>query len=721
MSKPSLIERLRSPVAIAVTVLLLVIVAGAWLINVYIDAERQRDLLQWESRLALAADAKADAVARLLADDRRDLEELAGNASLQLYLWQVVKSRQLPEAAAEPAQQAYLRNLLLAAADRGGYMPDAGSRIPANLSQPASSGLMLMDADLNSIVATSGMGALVGRLRGVAERAVATPPQAVVDLVLDGDDHALLVIAVPVSTVSGAFQTGGGPAGVLLGVRAATQSLFPALNRGPSFSEDNETLLVTRSGDSVLFLSPTREGANALRRSLPIDRPQADGELAEVSAVLAPDRFVHLDNYRGTSVLQVSRRIRGLTTTGVAGSQSTDRQANRPADRQEWILAQQVSASEAMSVANERRTFLLATLSLLLFSIVALIVAAWRHGSSVRARQQAEELAIKAGKLQRQTDLLHTVTDNLDALTVLVTREQDVVFTNQATASAVGSTIGTLLGSHLAAVVGHSAAAVLDGLSEQARRTRTAVREVLPLTVGGALHSFKTSVIPVERIGERRQLVLLVLNDVTEMKVAEQHHADLLRNLVTTLSSVVDLHDPFSAHHASRMAEVAQAVARELGLPDAEQETLGLAATLANIGKIMLPSELLTKTEALTDADRELLRKHVDYSLELLKGLDFDGPVLDVIAQKQELLDGTGYPRGLGDAAMTLSGRILAVANAFVALVSARAYRQGVSIDDALSQLLKGADRQYDRRVIAALFHVAANRRDWSTWASTPG
>ncbi len=712
MSKPSLIERLRSPVAIAVTVLLLVIVAGAWLINVYVDAERQRDLLQWESRLALAADAKADAVARLLADDRRDLEELAGNASLQLYLWQVVKSRQLPEAAAEPAQQAYLRNLLLAAADRGGYLPDASSRIPANLSQPASSGLMLMDADLNSVVATSGMGALVGRLRGVAERAVATPPQAVVDLVLDGDDHALLVIAVPVSTVSGALQTGGGPAGVLLGVRAATQSLFPALNRGPSFSEDNETLLVTRSGDSVLFLSPTREGANALRRSLPIDRPQADGELAEVSAVLAPDRFVHLDNYRGTSVLQVSRRIRGLTTTGVAGSQS----ANRP----EWILAQQVSATEAMSVANERRTFLLATLSLLLFSIVALIVAAWRHGSSVRARQQAEELAIKAGKLQRQTDLLHTVTDNLDALTVLVTREQDVVFTNQATASAVGSTISTLLGSHLAAVVGHSAAAVLDGLSEQARRTRTAVREVLPLTVGGALHSFKTSVIPVERIGERRQLVLLVLNDVTEMKVAEQHHADLLRNLVTTLSSVVDLHDPFSAHHASRMAEVAQAVARELGLPDAEQETLGLAATLANIGKIMLPSELLTKTEALTDADRELLRKHVDYSLELLKGLDFDGPVLDVIAQKQELLDGTGYPRGLGDAAMTLSGRILAVANAFVALVSARAYRQGVSIDDALSQLLKGADRQYDRRVIAALFHVAANRRDWSAWVEAP-
>lgn len=704
MNGPSLAARLRSPASIALGVLLLLIVAGAWLINAYIATERQRDLLQWSSRLALAADAKADEVSRLLATDRRDLHELADNASLQLYLWQVVKARQVPGAAAEPAEQAYLRNLVLAAAERGGYLPDPGNRIPANVSQPATSGLMLMDADFNAVVATSGMGGLVSQLREVARRALATPPGPAVDLVLDGEGHALLVTAVPVSAVSGALATGGGPVGVLLGVRSAAEALFPLLNRGPTFAEDSETFLLARRDDSVLFLSPTREGANALRRSLPINRPQADGELAEVSAVLEPGHFVQLPNYSGEPVLQVSRRIRGLGTAAGASGQPG------------WILAQQVSAADAMSAANARRRFLLATLSLLLFSIAALVVAAWRHGSSVRNRQQAEELRAKAGKLQRQTDLLHTVTDNLDALTVLVTREQEVVFTNRAAASLAGSSINSLLGSPLKAMVGHGTASVLAELSEQARRTRTAVREVLPLTAGGALRSFNTSIIPVERIGERRQLVLLVLDDVTEMKVAEQHHADLLRNLVTTLSNVVDLHDPFSAHHASRMAEVAQAVARELGLPDAEQETLGLAATLANIGKIMLPSELLTKTEPLTAADRELLRKHVDYSLELLKGLDFDGPVLDVIAQKQELLDGTGYPRGIGEAAMTLSGRILAVANAFVALVSARAYRQGVSIDDALGQLLKGADRQYDRRVIAALFHVAANRRDWSAW-----
>jgi len=686
-----------SPEGIALLVLLVLISLGAFLINVYIEGERQRDLLQWESRLGLVADAKADAVARMLATDRRELEELARNASLQLYLWQVVKARQSPTAAADPAQQTYLRNLIVAAAERGGYLPESGARLPANVPRRSTSGLALLDSELNPVAVSPGLGGSTAQFSAVARRALATPPQPVVDLVLDADDRAVLVIAVPVNPVPGALQTGGGPTGVVLGVRDASQDLYPLLTRGPTFAEDSETLLLARRDDSVLFLAPTREGANALRRSMPLDRPMADAELAEVSAVLKPDLFAALDNYRGTPVLQASRRIRG----------------------QDWVLAQQVNAAEAMSGSNERRTFLVATLLLLLLFIGALGVAAWRHGSSVRARHQAAELRDKANKLQRQTDLLHTITDNVDVLTVLINREQEVIFTNRAAADAARSSIAGIVGGRLSNVFGHAAALTLNALSEDVRRQRAPQHCVLPLTVGGALRSYQTSVIPVERIGERRQLVLLVMSDVTDLKVADQQHADLLRELVSTLSNVVDLHDPHSGQHASRMAEVAQAVARELGLPEAEQDTLGLAATLANIGKIMIPSELLTKKEPLTTADRDLLRRHVDFSLELLKGLDFEGPVLEVIAQKQELLDGSGYPKGLTAQEMTLSGRILSVANAFVALVSVRAYRDGVSIEAALEELMRGAGTQYDRRVIAALFHVAANRRDWTQWAAS--
>lgn len=698
-------RRLPSPVALAVLALALLVAGGALLINFYIAGEKQRDLLQWESRLGLVADARADAVARLVAGERRDLEELARNASLELYLWQVVRARSAGEAG-EPAQQAYLRNLLLAAAGRGGWLPDADARVPVNLPRAASAGLAIFDAGPAPVVTTPGLGASAARYADVVQRALAAPGRTVVDLVPGPDDRPMLVLAVPVAAVSGALAAGErrGPTGALLAVRSADQDLYPLLARGPGLAEESETLLLSRRGDSVLFLSPTREGANALRRSMPLVRPAADAELAEVAAVQEPDGFVALDNYRGTAVLQVSRRIRG---TG----------AEADGESGPWVLVQQVNAAEALAGANERRGFLLATLSLLLLAIAAIAVAAWRHGSSVRARHQADELRSQAARLQKQTDLLHTITDNLDVLTVLVNREGEVIFTNRAAAAAANSSIAALVGSRMSTVFGHATATLLAELGDQARRQRATVLRVLPLALGGALKNFQVSLIPVERIGERRQLVLLVLSDVTDLTVAEQQHADLLRGLVGKLSDAVALHDPYSAHHATRMAEVAQAIARELGLADEERETLGLAATLANIGKIMLPAELLTKTGPLTPADRDLLRRHVDYSLELLAGLDFDGPVLDVIAEKQELLDGTGYPRGLKDEQMSLAGRILSVANAFVALVSARAYRQGITVDAALDELLKGAGSRYDRRVIAALFHVAANRRDWTRWA----
>ncbi|MCL4791839.1 MAG: hypothetical protein KJ040_07285, partial [Gammaproteobacteria bacterium] len=394
----------RRSVAAAILALVMLLGAGGLLINIYIENERQRDLLQWETRLGLVADSKADALARALAADQRDLAELANNASLQLYLWQLVRARQqsAPDAGqAESAQQAYLRNLMLAAAERGGYMPDPAARVPANVPRSVSYGLALLDARLRPVVVTPGLGELADSYGEVMRGALAKPGTTLVDLRLDAEDRAVVVIAVSVGAVSGSLTGGGAANGVLIGVRSAEQELYPLLRRGPTFAEESETLLVARQDDAIVFLSPTQDGGAPLRRTLPIER----ADLAEVAAVLSPGSFVSLDNYRGVPVLQVSRRIRGLVSAG-----------------EPWVLVQGVNAKDALSTADERRRFLLATLSLLLLSIAALSVAAWRHGSSVRARHQAEELRSKAAKLQKQTDLLHTVTDNIDVLTVLMNR-----------------------------------------------------------------------------------------------------------------------------------------------------------------------------------------------------------------------------------------------------------------------------------------------------------
>ena len=125
---------------------------------------------------------------------------------------------------------------------------------------------------------------------------------------------------------------------------------------------------------------------------------------------------------------------------------------------------------------------------------------------------------------------------------------------------------------------------------------------------------------------------------------------------------------------------------------------------------------MLTTVEPLTEEEARVLRENINYSVEILKDLDFDGPVLSIVQQKNECLDGSGYPNGVSGDDILQESRILSVANAFVAITSARAYRSGKSIKEALNVLISEADARYDRHVIAALFHVAENHSDWQSW-----
>ena len=125
---------------------------------------------------------------------------------------------------------------------------------------------------------------------------------------------------------------------------------------------------------------------------------------------------------------------------------------------------------------------------------------------------------------------------------------------------------------------------------------------------------------------------------------------------------------------------------------------------------------MLTNIEPLTKEEELMLRKHVDYSVEILQDIEFDGPVITFIQQKNERLDGGGYPEGVSEDDIVQESRILSVANAFVAMTSSRAYRSGMPIKEVLDVLMSEADSRYDRHVIAALFHVVENHSAWLSW-----
>ncbi len=178
---------------------------------------------------------------------------------------------------------------------------------------------------------------------------------------------------------------------------------------------------------------------------------------------------------------------------------------------------------------------------------------------------------------------------------------------------------------------------------------------------------------------------------------------------------VVDRRDPYAAHHSERVGALARRLAEEVGVSPAEAEAARIAGTVMNLGKILVPEGVLTREAPLSDAERRKVRESLQATADLLQDVEFDAPVVDTLRQAQERVDGSG-PRGLAGDRILMPARIIAVANAFVGMVSPRAHRPGMDLDAAVGQLMDGVGTAYDRGVVAALVSYLDNRGGRAEW-----
>ena len=170
-------------------------------------------------------------------------------------------------------------------------------------------------------------------------------------------------------------------------------------------------------------------------------------------------------------------------------------------------------------------------------------------------------------------------------------------------------------------------------------------------------------------------------------------------------------------NHVFHVAILAMILGKAQALSEQELTYLGLGALFHDLGLNKIPKQILRNNPQITAAEKNYFKLHVRYALEQINNIpNFPEPVCEIVSQHHEYLDGSGYPKGLTGDQMLLTGKILSVANAFVALVSPRAYREGTSVEETLDQLMQEAGVKYDRQVLASLFHIAENRKDWSEW-----
>ena len=197
----------------------------------------------------------------------------------------------------------------------------------------------------------------------------------------------------------------------------------------------------------------------------------------------------------------------------------------------------------------------------------------------------------------------------------------------------------------------------------------------------------------------------LALVSVTKtMQLLEQTVA-----AVEAMADVVDRRDPYTFEHSQRVAANAVRVARRMGLAASEVETIRLAARVHDLGKVGLPDSILHKEGRLTEEEFALMRRHPEIGAELLSRFPRFSRGRDLVLGHHERPDGRGYPAGLSGAEIPLGARIIAAADAYDAMTSARPYRPAMPVEKARAELLRGRGTQWDAAVVDAMLAVAGD------------
>jgi putative nucleotidyltransferase with HDIG domain len=197
--------------------------------------------------------------------------------------------------------------------------------------------------------------------------------------------------------------------------------------------------------------------------------------------------------------------------------------------------------------------------------------------------------------------------------------------------------------------------------------------------------------------------------DVEMLLVSNAPSFHLMRNELEGMMSLVvsvDEKDPLTEGHCTRIERLAILTGERVGLPAQALVDLSYAAYLHDIGKIKIPDDILNKAGKLTESEWEEMKRHPEFGAEILQEKDFLGGAAEIVRAHHERFDGSGYPNGFKGEDIPIGARVVAVVDAYDAIITARPYRRPRAKRKAIDELKQGAGTQFDPRVVRAFLEV---------------
>jgi len=495
------------------------------------------------------------------------------------------------------------------------------------------------------------------------------------------------------------------PIAYVVGIKQVGKELYPLLQQEGDPHKSAEIYLAqikTGTGDGTLqYVSPRLLPKPNGIKPFSSDEPNDPKTRATAYAISKPGGFGILQSYQNVASIVGGVKIEGTP----------------------WTLVRTADFSETVGPAiKEQRKDLISFGLLMVIAVVSLVIA-WKHGAELRASAEAQRLKIAAERFTGFSKFLRVITDNQPTAIAAVDAGGKYSFANRTLAEAAGIATEEVAGKTMPAVIGPVRAAAYQKINKQV------IDELYPgwpadrtegkwqpqkgrheFEEGGKKKYTKTDHIPLRADRDHPPGVLLIEQDITEFITERERRERMFRGLIEAFVKEVDSRQAETARTNGKLiAKLARGAAEEMGLTPIEAETAELAGELLNLGTVSLPHDLLSKGGNRNEDEKRRLRESIVRSADLLAGLEFEGPVAEVIRQAQERVDGSGFPNRLAGDAILPTAKVVAVAKRVIDLLQGQE-GPAQSMDQALKTVMAEAGSSLDRGAVAALVDFLDNR-----------
>jgi PAS domain S-box-containing protein len=488
--------------------------------------------------------------------------------------------------------------------------------------------------------------------------------------VTEDADQLVIDVLAPMPRVQTTGEGAGEKNAIFVQTVPATDVLIDLLAVSSTRKETEKIYLIQERDDILEQISPATSDATALKLTT-IDRVPPKQELIS-------GRLFMID---GQAHYAMGRPIQGAN----------------------WTIVHAVEADAALAAVNR---FIIATTEIAIAIVLGASIgfaALWWRRTSAHHQELMLLYQAFADRLDKKRRFLAAITSSISDWLAVMNEEKRYIYVNPAFAAALDLPKAEILGRSAEDVLPLERFEPLGGAFDGL----TTDEQVSVLHIGDRYHMIATSHSDLQDQAGRSIGTVTVMRDQTELVEQRQQRFRALAETIDAFVHTIERRDAFLLGHTCRLRNYAIAVGRKLDLKDSILTGIALAASLSQIGKIFIPDDILIKPKRHSQQEAKIMRGHIDHTLSILGRIDFGFPVIDILSQMHERLDGSGYPNGLSGDEIDLPGRILGAVDVFCARTAPRSYRDRLSAGHALFHLANNAAR-YDVKVIAALAEIVA-------------